>query len=226
LPGFGVVIGGSCDQGSDEGAEQSLSASPGVVDELEEAQVGGQLLLRDPAMRTAPKGRNGGALNENHKHGLYSASLSPAEKEVWDDISLDSLDDEIRMTRIWLARAGALDYEIGKDPASTKNLTGFELTEITKSRKGDGGKEDTAITSKRPDLWARKDRLLGRLAHLVKIRAELIAAAQAAGEGAGDVARDLVDTLRAMRRTEFEQPMPEPEPTPFLHDIPEKQGGE
>ena len=119
-------------------------------------------------------------MNENHKHGLYSASLSPAEKEVWDDISLDSLDDEIRgIPAFGLARAGA-DYEIGKDPASTKNLTGFELTEITKSRKGDGGKEDTAITSKRPDLWARKDRLLGRLAHLVKIRAELIAAAVAA----------------------------------------------
>jgi hypothetical protein len=57
-----------------------------------------------------PKGRNGGALNENHKHGLYSAALSPAEKEVWDDIPLDTLDDEIRMIRIWLARAGALDY--------------------------------------------------------------------------------------------------------------------
>jgi hypothetical protein len=45
LSGFGVVIGGSCDQGSDEGAEQSLSPPPGVVDELKEAKVGGQLLL-------------------------------------------------------------------------------------------------------------------------------------------------------------------------------------
>jgi hypothetical protein len=41
LSGFRVVIGGSCDQGSDEGAEQSLSALPGVVDELEEAEIGG-----------------------------------------------------------------------------------------------------------------------------------------------------------------------------------------
>jgi hypothetical protein len=154
-----------------------------------------------------PKGRQTGPMT----HGLYSKSMSHAEKEVWDDISLDSLDDEIRMCRIWLARAGALDYEISNDPNSTKNLTGFELTEITQTTKG-GAKGDSAITSKRPDLWSRKDRLLGRLAHLVKTRAELIAAAQAAGEGAGDVARDLVDTLRAMKRTEFEQPKPEPEP--------------
>src|SRR5687768_5474221 len=111
---------------------------------------------------------------------------------------------EIRMIRVWLARAGAMDYEVSKDPNSAKNLTGFELTEITQTTKG-GSKGDSSITSKRPDLWARKDRLLGRLAHLVKTRAELIAAAQAAGEGAGDVARDLVDTLRAMKRTELEQ---------------------
>ena len=54
------------------------------------------------------------------------------------------------MTRIWLARAGALDYEIS-DPASTKNLTGFELTEITNQGRVTAVKEDTAITSYRPD---------------------------------------------------------------------------
>ena len=54
LPGFGVVIGGSCDQGSNKSAEQSLSASPGVVDELEESEINGQLLLRETAVRTEP----------------------------------------------------------------------------------------------------------------------------------------------------------------------------
>jgi hypothetical protein len=131
-----------------------------------------------------PKSQNAGKANNQHKHGLYSAALSPAEKEAWDDISLDSLDDEIRMIRIWLARAGALDYEVSKDPNSTKNLTGFELTEITQTTKG-GNKGDSSITSKRHDLWARKDRLLGRLAHLVKTRAELIAAKAEHGDGDG-----------------------------------------
>jgi hypothetical protein len=154
-----------------------------------------------------PKSQNAGKANNQHKHGLYSASLSPAEAEQWDDISLDSLDDEIRMTRIWLARAGALDLEVSKDPNSTAHLAGFELSEITKTTKG-GGKGDTSIVFKRPDLWGRKDRLLGRLAHLVKTRAELIAQAQASGEGVGDVARDLVETLRDM--VDLERTPPEP----------------
>ena len=40
LSGFGVVSIGLRDQGGDESAEQGLSASPGIVDELEEAEVG------------------------------------------------------------------------------------------------------------------------------------------------------------------------------------------
>src|SRR3954466_5464339 len=50
LSGFGVVRIGRRDQAGDEGAEERLPAAPGVVDELEEAEIGGQLLLRDPPM--------------------------------------------------------------------------------------------------------------------------------------------------------------------------------
>jgi hypothetical protein len=107
-----------------------------------------------------PKGRNAGVRNENHKHGLYSKSMSPEEQEIWDTIPLDTLDDEIRMVRIWLARAGALDYEVGQNPHDPKDMTGFELTEIRRTT--GGGKSSTDAVSKRPDLWARKDRLLGR----------------------------------------------------------------
>jgi len=39
LSGFGVVSIGLRDQGGDESAEQGLSASSGIVDELEEAEV-------------------------------------------------------------------------------------------------------------------------------------------------------------------------------------------
>jgi hypothetical protein len=116
-------------------------------------------------------------------HGLYSKAMSPAEKEVWDTISLDSLDDEIRMVRIWLARAGELDYEVSQNPHDPKVTTGFELVEIRRTT--GGGKSSTDAVSKRPDLWARKDRLLGRLAQLVKTRAELIAAKAEHGDGDG-----------------------------------------
>src|SRR3954471_17002468 len=42
------------DQASDQGPEQRLPAAPGVVHELEEAEVGGQLLLRDAPVRPQP----------------------------------------------------------------------------------------------------------------------------------------------------------------------------
>jgi len=51
LSGFGVVSIDLRDQGSDEGAEECFAAAAGVVYELEEAEIGGQLLLRDAAMR-------------------------------------------------------------------------------------------------------------------------------------------------------------------------------
>jgi hypothetical protein len=59
LTGFGVVIGGSCEQGSDESAEQSLSASPGVVDELEKSEIDRQLLLRDSVLHRDGRGKEG-----------------------------------------------------------------------------------------------------------------------------------------------------------------------
>ena len=116
----------------------------------------------------------------NRVHGLYSKALSPDEQAVWDDISLDSLDEEIKMTRIWLARAGVLDYEISQDSNSTAALTGFDLVEIRRSSDGSG--VNTDAISKRPDLWARKDRLLGRLAQLVKTRVEMEALKVAQGD--------------------------------------------
>ena len=41
-----------CDQRGNEGAEQGFSSATGIVDELEEAEIGRQLLLRDAAMGT------------------------------------------------------------------------------------------------------------------------------------------------------------------------------
>ena len=52
--GFWGDGGVSCDQGGDEGSEEGFSASSGVVDELEEAEVEGQLLLRDAAVGAQP----------------------------------------------------------------------------------------------------------------------------------------------------------------------------
>ena len=54
LSGFRVVSIGLGDQACDEGAEERLAAATGVVDELEEAEIGRQLLLRDATVRPQP----------------------------------------------------------------------------------------------------------------------------------------------------------------------------
>src|SRR3954452_9578411 len=59
LSGFGVVRSGRRDQAGDEGAEERLPAAPGVVDELEEAEIGGQLLPRDAPVRPQPGAQPG-----------------------------------------------------------------------------------------------------------------------------------------------------------------------
>jgi hypothetical protein len=51
-----------------------------------------------------PKGTKG-----NRTHGLYSAGLSDEERELWDDIQLGNVDDEIRLCRIQLRRAMNMD---------------------------------------------------------------------------------------------------------------------
>ena len=54
-----MVIIGLSDQARDEGAEQSLAPAAGVVDELEEAEIAGQLLLRDTPVRAEPGAQQG-----------------------------------------------------------------------------------------------------------------------------------------------------------------------
>src|SRR3954447_19076105 len=52
--GFWGDGGVSRDQGGNERSEEGFSASAGVVNELKEAEIDGQFLLRDAAVRTQP----------------------------------------------------------------------------------------------------------------------------------------------------------------------------
>jgi hypothetical protein len=51
LSGIGVVSVSSRQQSGDEFTKEGFAAAAGVVDELEEAEIGGQLLLRDATVR-------------------------------------------------------------------------------------------------------------------------------------------------------------------------------
>jgi uncharacterized protein YjcR len=48
----------------------------------------------------APKGNQNGI-----RHGIYSSALTLDEKELWEQIKVGSLDDELRMARIQYLRA-------------------------------------------------------------------------------------------------------------------------
>jgi len=54
LSGSGVVAGTSRDQAGDEGVKQGFAASARVVHELKEAEINGQLVLRDARVRAQP----------------------------------------------------------------------------------------------------------------------------------------------------------------------------
>jgi hypothetical protein len=145
----------------------------------------------EPCQRPPLKGKtrcklHGGAtpkgLKNAVKHGIYRKTLSDEEQDMWAEIQIGSVDDEIRMMKVMLNRAIELNAAIRLSPNDPKNLAGFELTEIQRSSKG--GKNDINSTSKRPDTVAMIDRFAGRIASLEKTRAELLAAA--AGEGGED----------------------------------------
>ena len=146
-----------------------------------------------------PRGRNGGHLNENHKHGLYSSTLSPEEQALWNGIDLNSMDDALRLCHIQLRRAVNLEAQIARSPNSLHNRAGLELTELRRSS-GDFGISTDAV-SKRPDLAARQDRLLGRIGQLTKLRAELITTGSGGeSDPATDQARRIKEALDAIDR--------------------------
>jgi len=149
-----------------------------------------------------PKGTKG-----NRKHGIYSDAMTDEERELWPEIisRLGSVDEEIHVIRLQLRRALIAQQRVQEAPADLKNLAGVEVTEIRRSNRGDDG-PIVDVISKRADFHAIIDRLSGRLASLEKTRAELMAAARDTGDDTSDRAQDLVGTLKAMLRTEFEQP--------------------
>ncbi|EWY36159.1 hypothetical protein N825_29790 [Skermanella stibiiresistens SB22] len=126
-----------------------------------------------------PKGKHSG----NRKHGLYSNALSEAEAAVWDAVPVGDVDAEIRMCKVWLARALELDSAIELDPHSSSNKAGLVLSEIRRSTKGEV--KSTDVITRRPDTIVRINMLLGRIAQLERTRADLIASQAEHGDTDG-----------------------------------------
>jgi hypothetical protein len=139
-----------------------------------------------------PKGGIG-----NPVHGMYTSRLTDEEKVVFDTLELGSVDYALRMANLILMRSVNKHLELtAKERVNVLELVEKRIME----------EEGSMTVLRRPDTLAIIDRYMGRIGHLEKVRAELIAAAKASGEGIDDKARDLVETMKAMAQTEFEQP--------------------
>jgi hypothetical protein len=146
-----------------------------------------------------PKG-----IQNARKHGVYRKTLSDEEQELWTQLQVGNLDNEILFMKIMFNRAIELNADVRKAPNDPKNMAGFELTEINRASKG-SGKTDINSTSKRPDSVAMLDRIAGRIASLEKTRMELIAAAAGKGNDPTDSAEALRAALKAMIAVETTQ---------------------
>lgn len=136
------------------------------------------------------------ATNQNaRKHGIYGAGLLDEEHELWDDIGVGSLDDDIRIARLQLRRALIAQKN---QPAD-----GLELYEQTMNGGGgDGAEEKPAASMKRrrtqyDDIITR---LLGRIGDLEQKRAEMMERTGGDKANAAEIARKVREALAAMRQ--------------------------
>lgn len=110
--------------------------------------------------------------NQNaRKHGIYSRVLTDEEKDLWDQVELGKVDDELRICKLRLMRAIRAEQEAGGKP---------ELEGRTEKPQIVGGvalTEEPAIEErqyKRRDYAGIIDRLMARIESLEKTRAELM----------------------------------------------------
>jgi hypothetical protein len=114
-------------------------------------------------LSTGPKDQTG---NKNRLvHGIYAKFLTEDERTDYATLKLGSVEDELRLTRIRLARALAAEQKAQGEP---------ELDEVTKHDLigTEGSKKDTK--SKVRDYVGIIDKLTARIESLEKTRALLI----------------------------------------------------
>ncbi|MDW3683094.1 HGGxSTG domain-containing protein [Cupriavidus sp. CV2] len=95
---------------------------------------------------------------------LYSKHLTAEEQGDFNAIELGGVDDELRLTRIRLARALALESQNGEK---------LELDSAVKKKGGKDG-DSTEVHTKRRDYVSIIDRLTGRIESLEARRLALI----------------------------------------------------
>ena len=101
------------------------------------------------------------------KFGIYSQGIKESEEDLWRQIEVGTLDDEIKIMKIQLARAVRAQREFEEEietAGSDKGKTGFELSEIKASDLD--GKKRKEVIKKRPDFRKIIYTLSGRIGKL------------------------------------------------------------
>lgn len=98
------------------------------------------------------------------KHGIYAVGIREDEKELWEDIPIGTLDDELRLARLQLRRALEAQRRADEAAADGRPVEGLELTEVSRAKSD----KKLSLSEKRtrPDYRAEINRLLGRIADL------------------------------------------------------------
>lgn len=153
--------------------------------------------------------RDGGAPPENEnaiKHALYTKRLRRSEKDVFEVIPIGTIDDEIRIAKIQLDRALALQQLIEGEGdevevqggGGEEAPAGFETAEAswTTGANSRGEIDEKKIVKKRYDYRAHIDRCLARIGKLEELRRNM----QAATPDNGGVLDSMLDALDESRR--------------------------
>lgn len=107
----------------------------------------------------APRGNTNGA-----KHGIWTKVLTDEEKELWSEIEVAALDEEVRLATIQLRRAFVLQREVD---AQRKAMGKLRL------RRRERGPDGTRSVYELPDYHAQIDRALLRVESLKARRAQI-----------------------------------------------------
>lgn len=92
------------------------------------------------------------------KHGIYATGLRDDEKEIWHEVDVESVDDEVRLIKIQIRRAFIALRGVEDDP--NDEVTGFELAEI-KRKSGEYAKpgKGESAKSEPPDVDASEEEI-------------------------------------------------------------------
>jgi len=140
-----------------------------VLTNLEE----GETVTTRKDAKIKPKKKSGRMPPSAVTHGLYEASLRIDERELWSSMGLDTLDDEVRMTRVRLRRAYKLE-ELQQTQLSKKETEeqGLHLYRITRGISPEGAFSSRERQTK--DWGEEIKKIVEQLNRLITLRNQVL----------------------------------------------------